>query len=641
MRRKHAAAARNIAYRHRRRSPRQGAVKTAAKISYNSLSGTQIRRLRIKPGRERVKCQLRTVDNIRRRHAAAARNIAYRHRRRSPRQGAVKTVAKISYNSLSGTQIRLLRIKPGGGRVKCHLRTVYLSEDPRYHALSYVWGDSKDMQLIKVNGSLFPVTVNLYDALIAFRDMPADNILSPPFLIWVDAICINQHDEKEKNRQIPRIGHIYAAAERVIIWLSSYIPWWSDQTDLHTGFFHHQANTRPSWPDLGKSEVTTAEDAIVEFDHLFTSFQRHPWFSRIWTVQEAVLTNRSPIFAHALDGFVCTATLDWIDGLAREMKHSDHGLAWDNLVKMRSWAQQSHLSRDLMDETAGSMLVMLLGLTKLKTSSILQDRIYGLYGLLQTLNTRFPELRLPLVDYSRPPGQVFTDITKLIIKHTGDSMFIKEASYGRRVPEAPTWVPDFYFISSKSRFIPFSDQPPELSDDGKVLIVTAKIIDFCEIVTPVKAYTYMATFEDKKMAVIERIKEIEDMIVRPLLSRRFVDFECFWPAVLSNVDFKTLVKVREAEFDGAEWLSNERVRDLQAALEQSRFFSTKEGYIGRCSDDVPCQSGDVICVTSAREPFIIRSRNASDQYEVIGPVSWYEYGLKTLDRGTFNRIQLI
>ncbi|KAH9226932.1 hypothetical protein K456DRAFT_1780589, partial [Colletotrichum gloeosporioides 23] len=116
-------------------------------------------------------------------------------------------------------QIRLLRIKPGGGRVKCQLRTVYLSEDPRYHALSHVWGDSKDMRLIKVNGTLFPVTVNLYEALIAFRDMPSDNILSPPFLIWVDAICINQHDEKEKNRQIPRIGHIYAAAERVVIWL--------------------------------------------------------------------------------------------------------------------------------------------------------------------------------------------------------------------------------------------------------------------------------------------------------------------------------------------------------------------------------------------------------------------------------------
>lgn len=578
---------------------------------------------------------------MRRKHGAAARNIAYRHRRHSPRQGAVKTVAKISYTSLWGTQIRLLRIKPGGGRVKCQLRTVYLSEDPRYHALSYVWGDSKDMRLIKVNGTLFPVTVNLYEALIAFRDLPSDNILSPPFLIWVDAICINQHDEKEKNRQIPRIGHIYAAAERVIIWLSSCDMWWSVGTDLHTGFFHHQANTRPSWPDLGKSEVTTAEDARAEFDYLFGTFRRHPWFSRIWTVQEAVLTKRSPIFAHAFDGLVCTATLDWIDGLAREMKHSGRGLAWDNLVRMRSWAQKSHLSRDLKDENAGSMLMMLLNLTNMKTSSILQDRIYGLYGLLQALNTRFPEFQLPLADYSRPPGQVFTDITKLIIQHTGDSMFLKDASYGHRVPEAPTWVSDFFFFNSQIRIGPFSDQPPELSDDGKVLIVTANIIDFCEFVSPAKAHTYMATFEDRKMAVIERIQEIEDMIIRPLLSRRSVDSECLWSAVLSNVDFKTLVKVREAEFDGAEWLSNELVTDLYAELKLSLFICTKEGYIGRCSDDVTCQSGDVVCVTSAREPFIIRKRNASDQYEVIGSVGCYEDGLTNLDGGTFDRIQLI
>ncbi|KAF4834728.1 Heterokaryon incompatibility protein 6, OR allele [Colletotrichum siamense] len=560
---------------------------------------------------------------MRRRHAAAARNTAYRHRRRNPRQGAIKPVAKISYNSLSGTQIRLLRIMPGVGRVKCQLRTVYLSEDPRYHALSYVWGDSKDMRWIKVNGTLFPVTVNLYDALIAFRKVPSDNVLSPPFLIWVDAICINQHDEKEKNRQIPRIGQIYAAAERVIIWLSSCIQWWYDQTDLHTGFFHHQANTRPSWPDLGNR------------------FQDHPWFDRIWTVQEAVLTKTSPIFAHAFDGFVYTATLDWIDGLAKEMKHSNQGIAWNNLVEMRSWAEKSHSSRDLKDGNAGSMLIMLLNLTSMKTSSILQDRIYGLYGLLQALNTRFPELRLPVVDYSRPPGQIFTDITKLIIQHTGDSMFIRSASCGRRVPEAPTWVSDFYFPFSETRTGPFSDQPPELSDDGKVLIITANIIDFCEIVAPVKAYASMATFEDRKMEVIERIKEIEDMIIRPLLSRRSVDSEYLWSAVLSNIDFKTLVKVREAEFDGAEWLSNERVRYLHAALKRSLFFCTREGYIGRCSSDVPCQSGDVICVTSAREPFIIRRTNASDQYEVIGSVDRYEDGLKNLDGGTFNRIQLI
>ncbi|KAK1848432.1 heterokaryon incompatibility protein [Colletotrichum chrysophilum] len=584
---------------------------------------------------------------MRRKHAAAARNIACRHRRHSPRQGAVKTVAKTSYNSLSGTQIRLLRIKPGGGRVKCQLRTVYLSEDPRYHVLSYVWGDSKDMRLIKVNGTLYPVTVNLYDALVAFRDMPADNILSPPFLIWVDAICVNQHDEKEKSRQIPRIGQIYAAAERVIIWLSSCDMWWSVDatdlgTDLHTGFFHHQANTRPSWPDLGKSEVTTDEDARAEFDYLFAVFQRHPWFYRIWTVQEAVLTKRSPIFAYDFDGFVCTATLDWIDGIAREMKHNYQGFPWGNLVKMRSWAQKSHLSRDLKDENAGSMLMMLLDLTRMKTSSILQDRIYWLYGLLQVLTTRFPELRLPLVDYSRPPGQVFTDITKLIIQHTGDSMFIKCACCACRLPEAPTWVSDLYFFSSRTRTRPFSDQPPELSDDGQVLIVTANIIDSCEIVSPANAYLpYMDTIEDMKLSVIEHIKEIEDRIMRPLLSRRSVDSEYLWSAVLSNVDFKTLVKVREAEVDGAEWLSNERVGNLHVRLNQCLFFSTKEGYVGRCSPDVPCQSGDVICVTSAREPIIIRRRNASDQYEVIGPVDWYEDELINLDGGTFDRIQLI
>jgi hypothetical protein len=38
-------------------------------------------------------------------------------------------------------------------------------------------------------------------------------------VIWIDAICIDQANEKEKENQIPLMAEIYAKARRVVVWL--------------------------------------------------------------------------------------------------------------------------------------------------------------------------------------------------------------------------------------------------------------------------------------------------------------------------------------------------------------------------------------------------------------------------------------
>ena len=37
--------------------------------------------------------------------------------------------------------------------------------------------------------------------------------------LWVDALCINQEDYEEKNRQIPLMAMVYGAARAATIWL--------------------------------------------------------------------------------------------------------------------------------------------------------------------------------------------------------------------------------------------------------------------------------------------------------------------------------------------------------------------------------------------------------------------------------------
>jgi hypothetical protein len=82
-----------------------------------------------------------------------------------------------------------------------------------YEALSYVWGDLSRTRSIFLDDVQFGVTSNLYAALLQLRDH------SFPRIIWIDAICINQSDDDERELQIQSMAKIYGNAKRVNVWL--------------------------------------------------------------------------------------------------------------------------------------------------------------------------------------------------------------------------------------------------------------------------------------------------------------------------------------------------------------------------------------------------------------------------------------
>lgn len=71
----------------------------------------------------------------------------------------------------------------------------------------------KPRQHIRVDGRRFSVGRSLFRALCSLRS--EDQAL----LLWVDAVCINQIDKREKALQVPLMRHIYQDAEEVLIWL--------------------------------------------------------------------------------------------------------------------------------------------------------------------------------------------------------------------------------------------------------------------------------------------------------------------------------------------------------------------------------------------------------------------------------------
>jgi hypothetical protein len=118
------------------------------------------------------------------------------------------------------TNIRLLRLLPSEDdpkNLRCELfeHPLRKSDKPSYpyEALSYVWGSEEKPKSITVDNQNLHITQNLYTVLLRLQDH------SCPRVIWVDAICINQGNNREKEDQIPLMAEIYAKSSRVVVWL--------------------------------------------------------------------------------------------------------------------------------------------------------------------------------------------------------------------------------------------------------------------------------------------------------------------------------------------------------------------------------------------------------------------------------------
>ncbi len=124
--------------------------------------------------------------------------------------------------SNSTDSLRLLVLLPGakGQSIRCQLVSTTFSANPQYEALSYAWGANPKsaLQSISVNGAQVKVGRNLWCALSHLRNATYARVL------WIDALCINQDDTDEKNKQIPLMLFIYSRAKGVLVWLGTQSP---------------------------------------------------------------------------------------------------------------------------------------------------------------------------------------------------------------------------------------------------------------------------------------------------------------------------------------------------------------------------------------------------------------------------------
>ncbi|KAK8191038.1 heterokaryon incompatibility protein-domain-containing protein [Phyllosticta capitalensis] len=280
--------------------------------------------------------------------------------------------------------IRLIRLNHHkiNDTVVCELRHAEQTE-VEYDALSYRWGDKTLTRCIYLRRGgrlhLLPVHKNLG----RFLDWAWSQNQMPGQWIWTDRICLDQNNDKEMSQQIPRMGTIFAGANRVLAWLGmddsegrdlqALLDWSGDPTTLRN------TSVRQTIP---QETILAAYSVLV-----------NKYWGRIWIVQEIVNARRLVIIVGNFG----------IDFQALE----DRCLA---LFPPSGFPRLRNLS-DWRFKHEKLELWSILGSTNwgLFKCQRLHDRVYGVLGLVAT----HPDGTSPVdyidVDYTKPPAEIILD----------------------------------------------------------------------------------------------------------------------------------------------------------------------------------------------------------------------------------------
>ena len=393
-------------------------------------------------------------------------------------------------------EIRLLTLHPSespSSQIRLGLRYVSLKDQPVYYALSYTWGAEEPNHPILINGETIMVRENLYTALCQFNQLdtaldlqrdeecmnqetkhPIDfesaavvpseeshstlcrsNQSKAGFNLWCDALCINQEDISERNRQVLRMGDIYAKAFRVLIWLGeaeadtglafSYLHRWSDVGREIIGKGEKNIMLRPSELFQQLDPMLFDRSVCKAFRHLF----KRPWWQRIWVIQEVLLAKD----ARLLCGEQQCA---WVTYLMASMTvksllhpscvqyYSEYQARIIPNIISSPWAK-SFTDLESFAEKEGKVTLLQLFLkTRCFLATDPRDMLYGLLGLKKMISPLALDIT---INYKDPIYRVYSDLVRTFATQKRRLSLLGGAGigYGAKPPslDLPSWTPDF------------------------------------------------------------------------------------------------------------------------------------------------------------------------------------------------------
>ncbi|KAK3067912.1 hypothetical protein LTR53_014924 [Teratosphaeriaceae sp. CCFEE 6253] len=557
----------------------------------------------------------------------------------------------------------------------CSLKELYLGDthSPPYSAISYCWGTAQERKILVIEGVQVSVPRN---AELALRYLharrprpPAASHTSRPteipsvHYLWLDAICINQGDLQERNRQVALMADVYSQAEQALIWLGedegnaaaavAAIQPVLDQCRRETDDFKHLTNTLFHFPEAGGYALRLGSDSEtlpgdLDWDTIVDFFSI-PWFTRLWVVQEIALARCVYCFhGHVeIDFMNLIRSAAWIIHRrnARNRQRSE-------TAGIASCMMLYCFRRDMGDCflpgkhegdcrkggcKKGHALDYLLSLSQDRGNTEPRDKVYGILGLANDSH------EIP-IDYSLPLAEVFAAATRTAIA-SGKDISAARASSGRTHTPGHSWVPMWdrtwdanvdphglptHYQASASYGVamePPSGFPRVLSVYGICLDEIEHVSDsfgmMIEVEPPSEHWRHVArVLANLPEDVRKRLRDVtrphgqtaEQAICLTLAAGVGDSLEPLTVERLANsaivADTADILEGRSAAlYSSAVSEADDCVltRSFSAFCRHRRLFVTQQGWVGLGPKD--CAAGDFVCTLyGGSKPFVIRHR---------------------------------
>lgn len=324
-------------------------------------------------------------------------------------------------------------------------RTVCTSA--QFHALSYVWGttdlpretlwvhsdydhhyhlDHDSVLALKLPTSTLQVLPSLATALCYQRRRDEQVTL------WVDAICINQENDNERQEQVLRMGEIYSSAVKVILWLGEPSRHSSTAMDaiarvasniqyLTVGSIITVPGSDWDWRRLNRKQLPLTRDECEGLQNILA----RDWFRRVWVVQEAILGGTRAVITCG------DASVPWLGFSV--------AIVW--MSQLQHLPSESFREDVLMVKALcfsfrrRSSIISISSLTAYRICSIPHDLIYGMLSLL-------PEGVVSRIhpDYARPLEDVYKEFIVANMSHFRRLELILYCTARHRELHWPSWA---------------------------------------------------------------------------------------------------------------------------------------------------------------------------------------------------------
>ena len=264
-------------------------------------------------------------------------------------------------------------------------------DDVQYAALSYVWGDyiyarldNRTIKKYSNEQALAPESVNLPQAIVDAMEVARRVGLR---YLWVDALCIKQDDESEKDTQIGQMDKIYASAAVTIV-----------AADGRNANAPLKGVSTERQVDQIVCEVRPKVNVLIPVP---TGKSLAPWETRAWTLQEKLLSNRLIVFSGGYMIWHCRQVVHFEDMTAKDAvailgSHLGYPLLNFEPTYSRGKLDSAPFSKSSRDGTisvvrskAFQQYATLVADYTGRGMSYASDVLRALQGILPTLNRAF------------------------------------------------------------------------------------------------------------------------------------------------------------------------------------------------------------------------------------------------------------